>query len=180
MMFVRSSSQIHMYPSRVYLEERVLPFLGQHPPVLDIGHFKDLDHYKYLVGTKQYVTVDIRRSKTGPTIRCNCTYPELVLLARKHYVEYGSILLNGVIGFGVNTKYDLDATFQNFYELLRPGGHLLIGWNESKIAVCDLFEHLERAGFENQLIEGSTVYEPPGERESMRHRYTHWFKPFCS
>jgi hypothetical protein len=50
-----------------------------------------------------------------------------------HTVGIGSIdlvFLNGVIGWGLNDPGEAEATFDCLGKCLRPGGHLIVGWND--------------------------------------------------
>lgn len=48
-------------------------------------------------------------------------------------VKFDSILLNGVLGFGVNARDDQVQTLSALSAILNPGGRLLVGWNSNKI-----------------------------------------------
>jgi hypothetical protein len=163
--------------SRVYLEEEWLPFLGEHAPVLDVGKADYTAHYMALARTEQYVTVDIDAGK-GPDIVADVTTPAFVERALARYPKYGSVLFNGVIGYGVDSVEQVEASVRHFHMLLRPRGHLLIGWNEWDIDRHDVRRILGRNGFENVGIHGLEVAEPI-ETEGyghVKHRYTHWQK----
>lgn len=163
--------------SRAYLEQEWLPFLGRHAPVLDVGKAAETSHYRALVGTDRYVTIDVDAA-TGPDIVADITTPDVVALARQRHREYGSILFNGVVGYGVDAPAQLDAAARHFHELLGPGGHLLVGWNEWEIDRAMLFEILIRHEFENLPIARQPVVAPPETEgyEHLKHRYTHWRK----
>lgn len=48
-------------------------------------------------------------------------------------VTFDSILFNGVLGFGVNDPQDQKRAFNALASILRPGGRMLVGWNDNKI-----------------------------------------------
>ena len=163
--------------SRVYLEEVWLPYLGQFPPVLDVGKASITAHYPRLFGTDQYVSVDVEPRK-APDLVADVTTPEFVDQARARHPTYGSILFNGLIGYGIDSLAAVEVSLRHFHLLLRTGGHLLIGWNEWDIDRHALGEVLRRQGFENLPIQGMEVFAPeetPGF-EHLQHHYTHWRK----
>jgi hypothetical protein len=163
--------------SRVYLEEVWLPRLGARPPVLDIGKADYTAHYGELVQTAQYVTVDIDAAR-APDIVADVTSPAFVAQAREHHAEYGTIVFNGVIGYGIDAPGQVEASLRHFHLLLRRGGQLLIGWNEWSIDREMLAGALRGQGFENLPIEGEEVFEPVETEgyERLKHRYTCWQK----
>lgn len=42
------------------------------------------------------------------------------------------VICNGVIGFGLDTEQDCDRAFDAAYKCLRPGGLLIIGWDDTE------------------------------------------------
>lgn len=40
------------------------------------------------------------------------------------------VFCNGVIGWGLNDRDEAEASFAAVYDILRPGGHLVVGWND--------------------------------------------------
>ena len=50
----------------------------------------------------------------------------------QHFSEqyFDLILCNGVYGWGLNTSDQCEAAFTQCHACLRPGGHLLLGWND--------------------------------------------------
>lgn len=41
-----------------------------------------------------------------------------------------AVICNGVLGWGLNAPNDIEAAFSAAATCLRPGGHLLLGWND--------------------------------------------------
>ncbi len=48
----------------------------------------------------------------------------------KNKNAYDLVIVNGVFGFGIDTEADKTSAIDTAYELLRPGGRLLIGYND--------------------------------------------------
>jgi SAM-dependent methyltransferase len=44
--------------------------------------------------------------------------------------SFDLILCNGVFGWGLDEPESCDAAFAQAYRVLRPGGHMLLGWND--------------------------------------------------
>jgi hypothetical protein len=145
--------------SRVYLEEEWLPFLGQHPPVLDIGKAVYTAHYPRLAGGAAYVSVD-RDAQKQPDLVADATAPGFVELARARHAAYGAVIFNGLIGYGIDSLEAIEASFRAFHALLRGGGHLLVGWNEREVRRGDLTPRLGALGFTLVPIRGVEVFEP--------------------
>lgn len=164
--------------SRRYLEEEWLPLLGQHAPVLDIGKASYTEHYPQLIGAAAYVSVDREESKR-PELVADATAPGFVALARARYPEYGAVIFNGLIGYGIDSLEAIERALGAFWQLLRGGGHLLVGWNEREILRGDLVPRLGALGFQQQLIRGVAVFEPEETEgfEHLQHHYMHWKKP---
>lgn len=163
--------------SRVYLEEVWLPRLGASPPLLDVGRADYTVHYATLARARDYVTVDVDPAR-GADLVADVTSPSFVERARALHPEYGTVLFNGVVGYGVNDLAGVVASVRHFHALLRRGGELLVGWNEWDIDRTMMVRALAGAGFENVPIDGHAVFEPPETPgyERLRHRYTHWRK----
>lgn len=100
-------------------------------------------HYRDLVGTEGYVTVDIRADR-NPDLVVDVTseeFPGLFL------TPFGGVIFNGIIGFGVDTEAQIKAAFSNLNKVLHPGGILLVGWNERFLGRICLEEMLTELGF---------------------------------
>jgi SAM-dependent methyltransferase len=65
-----------------------------------------------------------------------------------------TIICNGVLGFGVNTLEQANASFQACRDVLRPGGELVIGWNDGPnerpfaLEEVDALQSFDRIAFE--------------------------------
>lgn len=158
--------------SRAYLERVLLPTLKNYAPIMDIGKQFYTNHYKKIIRTDKYVNVDIEKSN-NPDIIVDIMKSEFVVLAKDKYPEYGCVLFNGVIDFGILELHDIEKAINNFHEILKSHGLLIIGWNEWKVMREELFDMLSKK-FINKKIEGKEVYEPIINEE--KHYYTCWEK----
>lgn len=86
--------------------------------------------YGRIFRDKQYSTLDAdpAKSRWGAQ-RHICD--SLVRVA-SHFSEgtLDVILCNGVFGWGLDAKPDVEAAFQGCHQCLRPGGVFMLGWND--------------------------------------------------
>ena len=47
-----------------------------------------------------------------------------------HRSSYDLVILNGIFGFGMDTPEEKTKAFETAYELLKPGGKFLVGYND--------------------------------------------------
>jgi SAM-dependent methyltransferase len=122
-------------PDRVLLEELILPhFLGQADVhrVLFVGVAWYTRHYPQAY----FADVDLWTVDADPKARR--------FGARQHVTgalqslgnhfkpgRFDLIVCNGVYGHGLNDKEACERAFASCHVLLRPGGYLLLGWNDS-------------------------------------------------
>jgi len=118
---------------RRILERHVFPFIQQH------GKFRDIlwvgcswytAPYAGLFRDRNFWTLDIDPLKERyGSARHLVDGMENV---RRHFgVEVLDIVLcNGVVGWGLDSRAQLEEAFAGCFESLRPGGVLMIGWND--------------------------------------------------
>jgi SAM-dependent methyltransferase len=118
---------------RRILERHVFPFIQQH------GKFRDIlwvgcswytAPYGGLFRDRNFWTLDIDPLKERyGSARHLVDGMENV---RRHFgVEVLDIVLcNGVVGWGLDSRAQVEQAFAGCFESLRPGGVLMIGWND--------------------------------------------------
>lgn len=87
------------------------------------------------------------------------------------------IVCNGVFGWGLDDPARIDASLHGFYHLLRPGGELIVGWNDVPWRrPRGLHEAPALAAFEPVAAPplGQAVFRVPG---SSRHCFEFFVKP---
>lgn len=121
---------------RRLLEETIIPhFAAQEAlgKVLFVGCNPYTAHYSGLWPNKEYWTIDIdpKQSRFGAPDK---HIVDSVERLAEHFEAgyFDLILLNGVIGFGVNTLEGAERTVAACAAALREGGELLVGWNQSE------------------------------------------------
>lgn len=167
------------YPSedRSLLECVILPYYQlskDHERIVFVGNDWYTQGYVRMFQRKWYMTMDPNPERSCYGNPDNNVADFAGNLER--YVQPGSVdalFLNGIIGWGLNDLGAAEATFAAFSRCLRPGAHLLIGWN-------DLVEHRPfslddigplRAHFKRRVFEplGVDEYMVPNE---WRHTYS--------
>ena len=123
------------YPSedRTILECVILPYYQlskEHQSILFVGSDWYTHGYSRMFARKSYRTID-----PDPAHARYGSQNHIVdILGHiERYVEPDSldlIVVNGVVGWGLNAPEAADETFAACHRVLRPGGHLLIGWND--------------------------------------------------
>ena len=120
-------------PDREVLEQVILPAYANRRDIriaLFVGCDWYTRHYEKIFAGKTYWTIDPDRWKRR-------------FGARRHHVigmesidahfEPGSldlIVCNGVFGWGLNERADVERAFDGCFSRLREGGHFVLGWND--------------------------------------------------
>lgn len=151
--------------SRQYLENVLLPGLADQQPVLFVGVADFTEHYHELVGSNaEFTTIDIQAVARGakPDIVTDVTSDSFVDEMHSRGLSFQSVVFNGILGYGVDDPESARRSFANLHAVLRPGGTLLIGWNEWACDRDDLIAMLQAAGFSINTIEGQQAYGGDG------------------
>lgn len=168
---------------RRLLEERILPALAARDDVrrvLFVGCAPYTRHYEALFGHAEYWTIEpsLRRRRWGAQRHLADRLEHL----GRHVApgSFDAIVCNGVLGWGLDTAQAAEAAFTACHDALRPGGLLVVGWNDvrprnrvvpSSIAALG---RLERAAFAD--------FGAPQVRVDGPHRHVFDFyrRPFAS
>ena len=118
---------------RFVLEQRILPFYAGRADVqrvLFAGTAWYTAHYRQLFAGHEYWTIDPVPSRR----EYGSDHHIVDTLARlpAHVAEghFDLIVVNGVIGYGLNDPMDVEASVAAVHRCLRTGGHLLLGWDD--------------------------------------------------
>lgn len=121
------------HPSRKWLEHDVLPVLPKlgFKRIMFVGTAPYTWHYEAIV-----------RQAEGEWTTCDINPSAAIWGARQHIVagvgeldrwfaagHFDAVIINGVLGFGINTDTELKAALRSVCRILRPQGLLLLGWN---------------------------------------------------
>ena len=118
---------------RYILEQKIIPYFvnsQEFAKVLFVGCGSYTKHYEKWFGEKEYWTIDINPMKkvygaknhiVGSMSDLNLHFPENSL---------DLIICNGVFGWGLNDKKDVEEAFAGCFHSLRKDGVLIIGWDD--------------------------------------------------
>lgn len=125
---------------RRLLEEVIIPYFiakEEFHKILFVGCDWYTKHYKKVFKDKEYWTIEIDPAKVryGSQKRHIIDgVQNLDAHFNNNYLDF--IVCNGVLGWGLNDKDDIEATFTKCFQSLRNGGILILGWND--IPECKL------------------------------------------
>lgn len=116
------------------LEQVILPFiLSRFEPrrVLDIGREAYEAFYNGFFTGRELWTID-RNPQNAIFGSKNHVVDDVVNL-RSHFAErhFDFVLMNGVFGWGLNQGPAIERAFAAIHTVLRPGGILVLGWNDT-------------------------------------------------
>ena len=122
------------FEDRDVLERLIFPYLlAYHNPkrVLDIGREDYQKFYNLFFKGRELWTIDRdpKRREFGARNHITADVTHL----RKHFDEgyFDLIIMNGVFGWGLNEKKDIEKAFNSIHKILRKEGMLVFGWNDT-------------------------------------------------
>ena len=119
---------------RLILEEAILPYFASDTgvqKVLFVGCSAYTQRYKEFFLTKEYWTIDPKRVKRkyGSERHIIDSITNIGRYVANEYFHV--IIMNGVIGFGLNRIGDIEHAIDACHAALASGGILLLGWNDT-------------------------------------------------
>ena len=125
-------AQLHTEDRRA-LEQVILPEYARRSDikrVLFVGCAPYTQNYRDAFPGREYWTIDpaARQKRYGSERHIVDLLQNLGRHATPMYFDL--VLCNGVLGWGLNTPEDVEAAMVACFEHLRPGGELLLGWND--------------------------------------------------
>jgi SAM-dependent methyltransferase len=167
-------------PDRTVLECTILPFYQlseEHERLLFIGCDWYTYGYQRLFRLKRLTTIDpaLDRARFGAESHQIAPMKTMGGVCPPGSVD--AIICNGIIGWGLDDLAEAEESFEAAFTALRPGGHLIIGWNDLEgrrpfvprdVKALKAFEPLKFPGI------GVAELKTPGE---IRHVYNFYQKP---
>jgi hypothetical protein len=119
---------------RSILEEVILPYLADsnaYRRVLFVGCSAYTQWYSGFFHDKEYWTIDPKRVKRKYGSERHII--DSITNMRRHVARdyFDLIIMNGVIGFGLNRVREIEQAVEACYETLARQGVLLVGWNDT-------------------------------------------------
>ena len=123
------------YPSddRTILECQIIPYYqlaADFRRILFIGTDWYTHGYNRLFRMKDFTTIDPDPAKAQYGARQHIRAPMQSIPEHFAAGSLDLVLCNGVVGWGLNQADQAEVAFRACFDALRPGGHLIIGWND--------------------------------------------------
>ena len=121
------------FEDRDVLERIIFPhiLINNNPQtILDIGR-EDYQHfYNEFFDGREFWTIDIdpAREEFGSDNHVIDSAANVKDHFDENYFDF--ILMNGVFGWGLNKKDEIESAFSGIYDILKPGGLFLFGYND--------------------------------------------------
>lgn len=136
------------FDDRNVLERKIFPWiLSEFEPktVLDIGREDYQKFYnEYFIDRELWsIDFDPKRKKWGAKNHIACDAADV---GEKFEPEYFDVvMMNGVLGWGLNEPEKIEKAFAGIYKILKPGGFFLLGYNDwlDKPFVIEEIENLK-------------------------------------
>jgi SAM-dependent methyltransferase len=121
---------------RRVLEQVILPDVARRAEIqrilfVGVGWYTEA-YERYFLRKRGYWTLDIDPAQALFGAPGGRHFGDSATNVSSHFGE-GSldlIVCNGVFGWGLNERADVERAFDGFYRALRPGGIFLLGWND--------------------------------------------------
>ena len=124
-------------PNRVFLEESVFAYLNglaaqacEPVKTLFVGIDKHNWHYpRLLISEFHSLDIEPRKAVYGPPGR-HWTGSATLMGAHYGHDVFDVVVANGLVGFGINDATAFRRLLVQCYEVLKPGGLLILGYND--------------------------------------------------
>ena len=118
---------------RSVLEKEIFPYFKdskEFSSILFVGCRWYTKGYNKIFEQKNYWTMDVdsRQSRFGTKQHVVDSMQNIIHHFAENYFDL--IICNGVVGYGLNEKTDIDNAFQGAFRALRRQGLFVLGWND--------------------------------------------------
>jgi len=125
------------YEDRNVLESIIFPYVLTYfnpKTILDIGREDYQKFYNEFFKNRELWTMDSNpeRKQFGSPHNHIIDYASNL---KKHFKNdyFDFILMNGVLGWGLDSEKAIQKSFNAIYDILKPGGIFILGWNDSPL-----------------------------------------------
>jgi hypothetical protein len=150
-------------PSRRYLLTEIMPRLREHcRSILFVGTASYTWQYETLFEPERYTTLDIAPAAAVWGAARHIVAPVQELTRHRPPGSFEGVILNGVLGFGIDTAREMRRTFAELHRAMRPGGLLVVGWNTDRHGdpeTLDVLEGFERIDERRRFPPETHVYD---------------------
>ena len=163
---------------RFILERKIFPYiLSNCKKVLFVGCAKYTKSYNQVFSQIEYWTMDFLEAKSryGSKNHVQGNLTELSKYFKKDY--FNAIILNSVIGWGVDTAPEIKKALVECNQVMRPGGILIIGWNDLGTRSSKEFREMINNNRLFELFDLPTLNTYEYRTESHRHVFNFLRKP---
>ncbi|MEA3449468.1 MAG: class I SAM-dependent methyltransferase [Patescibacteria group bacterium] len=134
------------FEDRDVLERIIFPYiLSCFNPraILDVGREDYEEFYNEFFTGRELWTIDIDpgRQEFGSIHHITDDVSNIKKYFKNNF--FGFILMNGVFGWGLNDKNKIQQTFNAIYDILKPGGIFILGFNDDVVPL-DKIEGLKK------------------------------------
>jgi SAM-dependent methyltransferase len=164
--FVRGLFGLHtalQTPDRKVLDTVILPPLIRDPAcrrVVFVGCDWYTRHYEDMFAGADYWTIEVDPARARFGARQHLVGPMVEIGERFPPGSVDLVICNGVVGWGLNDPLEIEASLRACLKALRPGGVLVIGWNDiPEKRVADLESIPALREFRPFALAGRSVFE---------------------
>ena len=119
--------------SRRCLQAELMPWLRERcRSLLFVGTASYTWQYESLFPPERYATLDIAPAAAVWGAARHIVAPVQDLTRHCPPGTFDGVILNGVLGFGIDTPQEMRRAFEELHRALRPGGVLVVGWNTDR------------------------------------------------
>jgi hypothetical protein len=119
--------------SRQCLETEILPWMRDRcRSILFVGTASYTCHYETLFRADRYTTLDIAAGAAVWGARRHIVAPVQELSRHRPAGFFDGVVLNGVLGFGIDTEQQMHRAFEELHRALAARGLLVVGWNTDR------------------------------------------------
>ena len=144
--------------------------------ILDVGREDYQKFYNEFFKGRELWTIDRdpERKKFGAKKHITDSISNVDKHFRENYFDV--IIFNGVFGWGLNKKDEIEKAFESMYKVLKKDGLLIFGWNNLKGAVpmpINKIKNLKKfKPYKFKPLKGTSF-----ESKTGRHTYNFYTKP---
>ena len=157
------------YPDRVHMRHVVIPLICERgvQRVLSVGCQRYSVEIETLLKARN---IDVWTLDADPATTRWGSRDRHIIGDARHIDEidrcYGfdCVILNGVLGFGIDTRKDIERTFLGLSRIMKPGSLLVLGWNVDLVDSPWSYDHCA-------LFRRSAVSDHPSTFEDSTHAY---------